>query len=298
MNTIVTIIDKPKQVNTIIKRIVEAGLDDVIKYMDYKHPDLSDDEKAKILREKWLPSLIEDGIKTGHFTMNNGRLQVIIQQELSVIAGFIYEAYVVRKAKVDSNFFFKLFKWTTRRERLQLEILNQYFPIGLGHKETREKYPLFYEPTSRKFDVIFLRFNDKVGAYEEATVVGTSIRAGVQVKAIKGNEIKEIISPILQDKYESVITMLRHKDNIHSYDYCMDIIKKMYNKSEITNEQRIKLENSIAYPGNMGIDQYEVDEYYDYIKYWYNSEATADKVTLNGVSIGVQEAILRKSILS
>lgn len=289
------IISEKKQVNNIIKRVVKAGLGDIIKYLDYKHPELTMEEKQKILQEKWFPQLIEDGMSTGHFTLDNKRLRVVIQQEMSVVAGFIFEAFIVKKLKKDTNFFFKLFKWTTNRKKLKKSILKQYFPIGLGHKSTSEKYPSFYEPNMRKFDIIFLRYNQDIEEYEEATVVNTTIRAGVQVKAIRGNEKKEIITPILENKYDSVITLLKHSDNIHSYDYCMETIKKMYENKEINFEQRVKLENSITAPRNMGLDQDMIDEYYDFITHWYNEEAKADKLILKGVNLGIQESIYGKS---
>ena len=242
------IIGEEKQVNKVIDKLKEAGFHIVIPMLDYRYPGLSEKDKYEILQNKWLPDLIENGMSTGHFTMHNGKLQVIIQQHLPVIAGFVYEAYVVKKAKKDKMFFSNLFKWSTERSKVKKDFLQQYIPIGLGHKTTREKYTDFFEPTYRKFDIIFIRYNLSIGKYEEATVLQTTRRAGVQVKAIKGNEKTDIIVPIIEGTYEKVITMLKHNDNIHSYDYCLDIINKMYKDKEISYEQKELIENSIVCP--------------------------------------------------
>jgi hypothetical protein len=292
------IIGEEKQVNKVIDKLKDAGLHIIIPMLDYRYPGLSQKDKYEILQSKWLPELVENGMSTGHFTFNNGRLQVIIQQPAPVIAGFIYEAYVVKKAKNDKVFFSNLFKWSTGRSKVKEDFLQQYIPIGLGHKTTREKYSDFFEPTYRKFDIIFIRYNPTIEKYEEATVIQTTRRAGVQIKAIKGNEKVEIIVPILEGTYEKVITMLKHRDNIHSYEYCLDIANKMHNHNEISYEQKKLLESSIVCPRQMGIDQYEIDAYYDFIYAWYNKEVEADKTILKGVSLSLQTALLNQSILT
>lgn len=124
--------------------------------------------------------------------------------------------------------------------------------------------------------------------FEPATVLGTTNDAGIQIKAITGNEKAEIIDPLLSGKYSHVLTFLRHQDGIHSHTVCMQILDDMYRNREIELSQLHNLQDSIRSPEMLGEDQRNVDDYYQYINNWYQGRAEADPIIYEGVGLEVK----------
>jgi hypothetical protein len=118
--------------------------------------------------------------------------------------------------------------------------------------------------------------------------MGTTNTAGIQIKAITGAEETEIIQPLLSGKYCHVLTVLRHADGVHSHSRCMDIIKTMYSRGTIQLHQKDHLESRIACPEMFGIDQRNIDDYYQYVSYWYSGHAQPDQFIRQGVGLEVK----------
>lgn len=262
--------------------------------LDPRHPSFTDEEKLKILRLKYWDDFVTDALETGHFIeTQDGSIKVAIRtvnQDVSVIAGFIFEALTVRLAnKEDIGFGHKIFKWSTMRKRLSNQFFGKYETVGVGFPIANAMFPGYYNPNFRQFDVMFLTMNKKFGRPEPATIVNTTIPAGVQIKAITSNELTNIIMPLLSGQYNKVITYLRHPSGEHSYEVCLKEIKKLYRDGKITNNQRQNLEDSIGYPEMFGLFQKDVDDYYYFIREWYNEKAEEDEIILKAMGIQSQE---------
>ncbi|MEG6585431.1 hypothetical protein [Dendrosporobacter sp. 1207_IL3150] len=260
--------------------------------LDTRHPSFSNEERYRIMLSKYQNDFISDALETGHFILKEDGIKVAIRtlsQNVSVIAGFIFEAYTVRIANNNPNFGYKLFKWSTERKRLTESYYEKYHTVGVGFPKTDANFPGYYNPTLRQFDILFLTMNEKIGRPEPATIVGTTIPAGVQIKAITCNELKDIIHPLIAGQYSKVITYLRHLTGEHSYEVCMKEIKKLHRSGEITEDMKLKLEDSIAYPEMFGLDQRSVDDYYSFIKAWYFLRAKEDAFILKAIGIQSQE---------
>lgn len=216
-----------------------------------------------------IKQLIGDGIESGHFVPDpaTGEFRIAIAQPLPIIAGYIFEAFTVRKINENKNSIGEeAFLWATERRKVKSGYLEQFHAIGVGHYSARPLFPQLYNPTLRQFDVVFYRMNQARNEPEPAVVKKTTNSAGIQVKAITGNEESEIIQPLRERKYRRVLTYLRHPDGKHSYEACMASIKNLQREDKISREESQTLEEAIASPEKIGINQKEVGEYYDYIQ--------------------------------
>ena len=274
----------------IIEKLNKFGLG----ILDLRHPSFSEDEKYRILLSKYREEFIADALETGHFTRTeNGSIRVSIRtlhQEISVIAGYIFEASTVRLAN-DSNRQFgrNLFKWGTGRKKLFEQYYHKYQTIGVGFHSTDVSFTGYYNPNFRQFDVMFLTMNEHGSNPEPATVINTTIPAGIQIKAITSNELTTIIKPLLRGQYSNVLTYLRHTTGEHSYEVCLREIIKLYNTGEITEDDRRRLEYSIGYPEKFGLDQRDIDDYYNFIREWYSRDVKEDDDILLGLGLQSQE---------
>lgn len=269
-------------------RTVGAGI------LDPRHPSFTKEEKLKILRDKYWNDFVADALVTGHFTLTqNGEIKVAIRtinQDISVVSGFIFESLTVRLANEEhTKFGYEIFKWSTSRKRLSSQFYSKYQTVGVGFPETNRMYPGYYNPNFRQFDVMFLIMNEELGRPEPATIVNTTIPAGVQIKAITSNELTNIIEPIIRGQYNNVITYLRHPSGEHSYEVCIREIKRLYREGKITDFQKEKLEDSIGHPEMFGLDQRDVDDYYHFIRAWYDERAKEDNDILMAIGMQAQE---------
>lgn len=260
-----------------------------IGLLDPNHPAISLEASKAILRDRYHKKLIADGLETGNFQLdNNGN--VVFQTKLlqHSFAGFIFEALAVRLFNDNLRTIgLRAFSWCTNKEKIKNDYIDQFKAIGKGFISTKNRFPSFYEYQSR-FDIIFIRYKFQKNVYEPATVLGTTNDAGIQIKAITGNERSEIIDPLLSGKYTHVLTFLRHSNGIHSHTICMQIIESMHRNKEITLSQLHKLQDSICSPEMLGEDQRNVDDYYNYISYWYQGRANLDPIIYEGIGLEIK----------
>lgn len=260
-----------------------------IGFLDPNHPNISIEAKKQILRDRYHKQLIQDGLETGNFTMNqDGSVNFRTNLAPHSFAGFIFEALAVRIFNDNLRTIGRrAFEWCTKRDRTKNDYLDQFKAIGTGFVTTQQTHPSIYS-FQHRFDVQFIRPNPKDGEYESATVLGTSRDAGVQIKAITGNEKSEIIEPLISGKYSHVLTFLRHENGVHSSEICYNIIRQMYRNNEIDLSQKNQLEDSIKSPEMLGEDQRNVDDYYRYIHMWYMGQAQHDEIIYEGVGLEVK----------
>lgn len=290
----------PELAKNIVRALRNSGLDHTIPKLDPFHPDLSISDRYEILKARYEQQLFIDGRETGHLVLNDkGEIVVAISQPLPSVAGFIFEAFIVRtfnerKDSVGK----KAFLWATEKSRIKADFLEQFHAVGTGFPSTSSRFPQLYNPTLRQFDVIFYRMNPHRNVPEPAVVKKTTNPAGIQVKAITGNEKSEIIEPLLQGKYRRVLTYLRHTNDRLSYEACMDLSRSLYRSQQIDREQLHFLEEAVVSPEMLGIDQREVDAYYGYVQAWYRRQAAQDEIILHGLGIQLNEKKYNGSLIT
>ena len=257
--------------------------------LDPSHPAINESLKKKILHDRYHDKLIADGLETGHFRYDqNHNIQFRTGLPVYSFAGYIFEAYAVQ---VFNDYMDSIgrraFIWSTRRKKANQNYVSQYKAIGTGFITTQSSYPQFYNP-QHQLDIKFIRKNPKENIYEPAIQLGTTLEAGIQIKAITNNEKEEIIDPILSGKYSYVLTFLRHSDGMHSFDKCMNLIKILFKNGSIGQDQKNLLESSIQNPEGIGMDQRNIDEYYEYIIHWYKGRADIHQFISEGISLEVK----------
>lgn len=257
--------------------------------LDPNHSSIDENLKKQILHERYHEKLIADGLETGRFFYApNGQLQFKTGLNAHCFAGYIFEAYAVHcfndnKQTIGRNAFI----WSTKRQQPNQSYIDQFKAIGTGFITTESSFIQFYNP-QHQLDVRFIRKKPKTGIYEPATQQGTTVGAGIQIKAITGNERAEIIDPLLSGKYSHILTFLRHADGVHSHERCMQITKKLFRNGEIGLHERNKIEDGIRSPESLGIDQRYIDDYYQYILYWFNGRAEIDQHIYDGIGLEVK----------
>jgi len=267
-------------------------------FLDPNHPKISLEARKEILRSRYHNKLIQDGLEAGNFRLNpDGNINFKTNLPSHSFSGFIFEALAVRIFNESfRSIGRRAFEWCTKRERTKNDYLDQFKAIGTGFVTTKQEYPAFHNGQHR-FDIQFIRKNPKDKEYESATILGTSRDAGVQIKAITGNEKTEIVKPLLAGKYSHVLTFLRHQNGVHSAEICYEIIRKMYQNREIDLTQKNFLEDSIKSPEMLGEDQRNVDDYYNYIQMWYQGQAANDQIIYEGIGLEVKSFKYKSGIL-
>lgn len=257
--------------------------------LDPRHPAVDENLQKQILYSRYHQKLIADGLETGHFFYDE-KSQLIFKTKLPIhsFAGFIFEAYAVNIFNENIRTIGKsAFSWCTNRAQCKDDYIDQFKVIGTGFITTKSQYQNFYSPQNR-FDLIFIRKNSSKNVGEPATVLGTTNTAGIQIKAITGSEEIEIIEPIRSGKYSHVLTFLRHADGVHSYNRCMEAINSMYRKGSLQLSEKYQIESRISHPEMFGIDQRNVDDYYNYVSHWFNGHANPDQFIKEGVGLEVK----------
>lgn len=68
----------------------------------------------------------------------------------------------------------------------------------------------------------------------------------------------------------------------------MQIVKKFFKDGVIGLHERNKLEDGIRNPESLGMDQRNIDDYYQYILYWFNGRAEIDQNIYDGIGLEVK----------
>lgn len=250
--------------------------------------------RARILEDRYRDVFIQDALETGHcFLDAAGQLVFRTNEPAASFVGLALEAYVVRcindKMRLIGR---RALQWCSLRSSQPHDsFVDKFFAIGTGLTKTRVKHPFFYAPQSG-VDVIFLRPAKKsvtpAVTHQPLTLMGTDVAAGIQIKAVQGNEMEEIIRPMLDNKYLNVLTLLKRPDGKHTADYCMDIIRRLSVKGKITELQRRHLERGICRPEDIGFDQREIDWYREYTTACYEGRVPSDDSMLDALAIEVK----------
>jgi hypothetical protein len=250
--------------------------------------------RARVLEDRYRSIFIEDALETGHCLRGDGGRFLFRTTEAGAsFVGLMLEAYVVRCINSNMRQVGRLaIQWCSlRANRPKDSFVDKFFAIGTGLKKTRENFPFFYAPQSG-VDVMFLRpvrlTEISAITHEPLTLMGTDVAAGIQIKAVQGNEMAEIIQPMLANKYLSVLTLLTRPDGKHSADICLDLVKRLASERSITELQRRHLERGICRPEEIGLDQQEIKWYAEYARACFEGRVPLDEVGQSVIALEVK----------
>ncbi len=277
-----------------LKRLLTIPFD----LLDPSHSIFTKQQRMQILKAKYVNKIISDGLDVGLLKLNsNGEYTFHSRQNEPTFKGFIFEALIVRECNENKTTVGKnAYLWCTERFIVRSETLDKIKAFGRGFLSTKNNLPQLYN-TAHKFDVQFYFMNEIRNEPEVETIVGTKIEAGIQVKAITTSEKSEIIDKILNKQYSHVLTCLRGRNGVHTYNNCMSIIRKMYADGVINREQRIDLERRIYSPEHLGINQNHIDDYSEYISEWWRGYAPANDTITDAANMEITGYKYEGSIL-
>ncbi|MBE4325664.1 hypothetical protein HJ057_12235 [Vibrio parahaemolyticus] len=255
-----------------------------LSLLNHRHKAIDSHLKIAILADLLKNKIIEDGIETGNFEIGkDGQLFLKTNMNFESFAGFMFESYCVNEINTSKIIKEKCYRCATGKYYAR-DSINTYYAIGTGLLTTKSKHTHLYS-TSSNMDILFVRDNEKLNVSEPANIKDSTIHAGIQLKAIRSNFKEEIIEPILSGKYDKVLTLLNKDSRMHSYDECRAIIRRMWYKSLITEEEKIKLYESIYSPEQLGFDRQEIEDYYELAKAFYFKKSNADKHIFNAIAL-------------
>jgi hypothetical protein len=272
------------------------SLDIPIGAINPSYPGIPQFLSQAILRKRHLNNYLEDGLQTGHLTLdpNSGNTSFTSKQDKSSFIGFVFEAMTVRQINDNLSTIGKnVICWISHREGRStpgMRFINQWEAIGTGLAHTQQNYNRYYEPNSNT-DVLFVRAVKKkrqnIVDFEPLNINGTNVTAALQVKAITGNVRREIIIPLIEKKYSHVLTYLYNPyTRVHTYDECMGELGRMFYDGIFGYEELQKYQRSIICPNMIGIDQQYVNEYYNFV--WHNHPLVITQTDLTNAAANLE----------
>lgn len=272
-----------------IEDLLEMPAELPLACLDPSHPALSAKARMAVLEARYRSLLIRDGLETGHYVLGpGGQLQARTKLPWYSFAGLVMESYVVHRLSDRMRTAGRAaLEWCTKRRGTRDKYVDRFRVVGTSLNMAMS-YPGGHHNLAHRMDIVFLELNNKEKVYQPALVQGTTIQAGIQVKAITGNEMEEIIKPILSGTYSCVLTMLRRPDGMHTYQACMSMALDMYRKGQIFPHQFALLEYAIRSPDAIGLDQYEIDHYYAYIRAVTTQGGVMDPMMVEGLALEIK----------
>ena len=261
------------------------------------HPSFSDEDRQQLLTMQYRSVTYQDAMVSGNAYLDaNGVLLMNTTRPEASFKGLVFEAYLARMCRdYPATIGRKVFAWCTERQsgRVSDSLLNQYTAFVTADKSLMNQVSTAWlYNTASPFDVQFYRINEN-GDAELATLVKSGTTAGIQVKAITGNERSEIIDLMLQNRYRHVLTLLRHSSGEHSHDVCMRILAALQRSGEITGDDYRSVVTRLAHPDQLGLDQYDVDQYSYYLSMLHRSGGNMDQNVVEAITLEVTDNLIQ-----
>ncbi|AFQ50433.1 hypothetical protein [Burkholderia cepacia] len=259
-----------------------------------RDPSLPFETQFQLLAMQYRHVTLQDALASGNafYDPLKQSWAIYTKRPVASFKGLVFEAMLARLCREHPDVVGRrALAWCTNRTvgRVTDKMVNEYIPFITADSRLQNR-PLtatFYNPGS-PFDLQFYRVNE-AGAAELARQVDTGALAGIQAKAIQGDERSEVIDPVLSGRYPHVLTMLKHKTGEHSYEVCRRLLTAMSQKGEITHEQALDALNRITYPGALGIDQGYIEDYSEYINISYKQQVQLRSDYIEAIALEVSE---------
>jgi hypothetical protein len=237
--------------------------------IDPSHPSIPLFLKNELLRSRNRNQFIDDALATGHIKEVNGRLIFKTQRPFPSFLGYMIEAYVVRQFNTSPETTGHAAKLWAANLAAPSSITKEYKAVGTGFHTTKIDYPGLHS-NSDSMDIKFVKkrhadANDNL-LLDHLMVSQSTQPAGIQIKAITGNEKTEIIIPLMSGRYLNVLTCLEHPDGMHSYEACMEVLHGMRTSREVSELEYHRIKNAVHSPMQLGIYQVDINYYCKYAK--------------------------------
>jgi hypothetical protein len=214
---------------------------------------------------------------TSNFAVRNQNgeieLQLINKTEESFV-GSLFEAWVCRELMDNPAAGLTAFRWATKRPGARQTSYRRFVPFVTASATLKnDAYTAQFYNTGDSSDIRFYAiqpeqeiFNYKPGL---APIDGTTIAAGIQVKAVRTNLMEQIIAPLIENRYQTVLTLLKTEQGWPSAWACYNILRTLIANNEISAEEGMYLMGRIKGPEEIGLSQLRVDDYAHFARQVY-----------------------------
>jgi hypothetical protein len=280
-----------------------------LAWLDPRHPGVRAHPTllARSLEARYRETFFRDAIQTGHVEVFNGRPFYRSRLGVSQFAGLVLEAHVVRHLLENRNALRVAITWCSRRAGVfpRFSFVNKYVPVGTGLKDTKLEHKRWFDSSDPHLDIMFFkkvppaerRMNPLLPLLQPLTIEGTTIPAGIQVKAITCNEEEQIVTPLIDGIYSHVLTLLQHANGMHSYDECMRLLGIARQSGRISRENYLQLRGAVYCPQQLSMDQYNINGFYEYIAQWHQGQVPLVPGIEEGMITEVKKAMHGSSLL-
>ncbi|MFT8780913.1 hypothetical protein HK27_12055 [Acetobacter orientalis] len=238
---------------------------------------------VRVLEAKYHSDFLRDAQQTGQLVNHDGHWFLRTNLGLPQFSGLVLEAAVVRHLVENVGSRRSAIAWCSRAAGMypNSNFIKKWLPVGRGAMSTKVNHLWCFDSNDPHLDIVFLKEtperarlkNPYLPPFEPLTMEGTTVHAGIQVKAITCNEADQIVDPLISGKYAHVLTLLNRPDGQHSYDECLRLLSLARQEGRIDIHRYYNLCNSVRNPSQIGIDQYYINGLYEYISYWYQGRA-------------------------
>ncbi|MBS0961357.1 hypothetical protein [Acetobacter thailandicus] len=278
-------------------------------WLDPRHPGVRANPilLARSLEARYREAFYRDAIQTGHVEVFNGRPFYRSKLGMPQFAGLVLEAHVVRHLAENRHALQVAITWCSRRAGVfpSFKFVNKYLPVGTGLKNTKLEHKRWFDSSDPHFDIMFFkkvppaerRMNPLLPALQPLTIEGTTIPAGIQVKAITCNEEEQIVTPLIDGTYSHVLTLLQHANGVHSYNECLRLLGIARQSGRINHEKYLQLKGAVFCPQQLSMDQYNINYFYEYIAQWYRGQVPPVADIQEGMIAEVKKAMCTSSLL-
>lgn len=218
-------------------------------------------------------------------------LQLINKTEESFL-GSLFEAWVCRELIANPLAGLAAFRWATRRPGAWPTTYSRFVPFVTANPALKgDVYTAPFYSTSDNSDIRFYAVKptamNSIHAPGLALIDGTTIPAGIQVKAIRKNLTEEIIKPLIENRYESVLTLLPAEQGWSSAVSCQTTLRLMIANRQIDPGLGLQLMGRIKGPEDIGLSRSRVNDYANFARQVYarHKRDDFDRIWLNLASM-------------
>jgi hypothetical protein len=243
-----------------------------LEAIDPSHHKIEGFLKNSLLADRVRKGFIQDAINTGHLVERDKDFLFITKRSFESFFGLLMESYLVRLINNYPDTVGHRAKNWAMDFLGPLSFSIDYKAVGTGFASTKNEYPSIYS-NSDKMDIKFVKKRDANAEnpllLDHLMVYQTGHPAGIQVKAISTNFGSEIILPIIRGEYFKVVTCVELDSGKHSYEVCVEELKRMREKGGIDWETYHQVSKSIHAPEHIGAYQVDINYYQKFARQIY-----------------------------
>ncbi len=236
-----------------------------------------------MLGKRYRQQFLDDALNSGFARkLPDGSIELeMIKKKDDSFIGTLFESWLCRKMIEFPKVGLSIFRWATNTNWDRRTEYDKFRPFVTGSpilNQNRNLTP-FYN-TSHAADIMFYaaRPEPPGSSFKPgfALIKGTTMPAGIQVKAVRTNLKSQIVDPVLNNKYQHVLSLLLDEDNFDTSSACHRIIEKLRFKKEINNEEARRATWSIKGPQDFSLQSDEVSRYEKYARSVYAAQKHDD----------------------